>query len=108
MDAILTHEHSDFDALASLLGAKKIYPEAIAVLPRHLNRNVRDFCALYSEVLPFTRPEDLPRLHLRDVVIVDTQGTPSTRGIHPDTRVHIIDHHPLGRTLKKKDTFFGG
>ena len=108
MDAILTHEHSDFDALAALLGAKKIYPEAIAVLPRHLNRNVRDFFALYTDVLPFTRPEDLQRQHWHDVVVVDTQGTPSARGIHPDTHIHIIDHHPLGRTLKKHDTFFGG
>ena len=108
MDAILTHEHSDFDALAALLGAKKIYPEAIAVLPRHLNRNVRDFYALYSDALGFTHPDDLPRLHLRHVVVVDTQGTPSTRGIHPDTHIHIVDHHPLGRTLKKNITFYGG
>ena len=52
MDAILTHENADFDALGALLGAKKVYPEAIAVLPRRLNRNVRDFCALYGDVLP--------------------------------------------------------
>ena len=108
MDAILTHDHADFDALAALLGAKKIYPEAIAILPRHQNRNVRNFCALYSDVLPFTRPDDLPRLHLRQVVVVDTQGAPSTRGIHPDTHLHIVDHHPLARTLKKNVTFFGG
>ena len=81
MDAILTHENADFDALASLLGAKKIYPDALAILPSRLNRNVRDFCALYGEALALTRQEDLPRRHMKDVVLVDTQNPPSARGI---------------------------
>ncbi len=108
MDAILTHENADFDALAALLGAKKIYPEAAAVLPRRLNRNVRDFCALYTDALPFTRQDDLPRGKFRQVLLVDTQGIPSARGARQDARVHIIDHHPLARALKKGTTFFGG
>ena len=43
MEVILTHENTDFDGLASLLAANKLYPEAIPVLPRHLNRNLRHF-----------------------------------------------------------------
>ena len=108
MDAILTHENTDFDALAALLGAKQVYSEAVAVLPRRLNRNVRDFCALYGDAFPFTRQEDLTRRHLREIVVVDTQGVPSARGITPNTRVHIVDHHPLNRELKKGMTFSGG
>ncbi len=108
MDAILTHENADFDALAALLGAKKIYPEALAILPRHLNGNVREFCALYGEALAFTRPEDLPRQHFREILVVDTQGVPSARGYHKDTRVRIVDHHPLTRDLKPGTTFAGG
>ncbi len=108
MDAILTHENADFDALAALCGAKKIYPEAIAVLPRRMNRNVRDFCALYCDALSFTRQEDLPRGKFRELVLVDTQGLPSARGSRQDARVHIIDHHPLARELKKGMEFLGG
>jgi tRNA nucleotidyltransferase (CCA-adding enzyme) len=108
MDAILTHENADFDALAALLGAKKIYSDAISILPRRMNRNVRDFCALYCDALPFTRPDDLPRQHFRDVVIVDSQGVQSARGVTPKTRVHFIDHHPLARELKPGMTFSGG
>ncbi len=108
MDAILTHENTDFDALASLLGAKKVYPEAIAVLPRRLNRNVRDFCALYGEALALTRQEDLPRRHMKDAVLVDTQNPPSARGIKQEARVHIVDHHPFNRELKPGWTFSGG
>ncbi|MBI4785645.1 MAG: CBS domain-containing protein [Chloroflexi bacterium] len=108
MDAILTHENADFDALAALLGAKKCYPEAIAVLPRRLNRNVRDFCTLYGDALALTRQEDLPRRHLKQVVLVDTQNPPSARGIKQDAQIHIVDHHPLTRELKKGWTFCGG
>ncbi len=108
MDAILTHEHADFDALAALLGAKKIYPDAVAVLPRQMNRNVRDFCALYCDALPLTRQDDLPRGKFREILLVDTQGVPSARGARQDAHIHIIDHHPLTRELKKTMTFFGG
>ena len=108
MDAILTHENADFDALAALLGAKKIYPEALAILPRRMNRNVRDFCALYGDVLLFTRPDDLARQHFRAIVVVDSQGIQSARGVTPKTRIHFIDHHPLNRELKPGMTFSGG
>ena len=108
MDAILTHDNADFDALSALLGAKKIYPEAIAILPHRLNRNVRDFCALYSDALPFIRPDDLPRQKFRAIVVVDTQAIQSTRGVTAETQVHFIDHHPLARELKRGMSFFGG
>jgi len=108
MDAILTHENADFDALAALLGAKKIYPTALAILPRRMNRNVRAFCALYCDVLPFTRPEDLPRQRFHQIVVVDSQGIQSARGVTPNTRIHFIDHHPLTRELKPTMTFSGG
>ncbi|MCX7839408.1 MAG: CBS domain-containing protein [Anaerolineae bacterium] len=108
MDAILTHENADFDALGALLGAKKIYPTALAILPRRMNRNVREFCALYCDVLPFTRPDDLPRQRFRQIVVVDSQAVQSARGVTPQTRIHFIDHHPLTRDLKPTMTFSGG
>src|SRR5690606_38784089 len=43
MQVILTHERTDFDALASLLAASLLYPDALPVLPRRLNRNVSNF-----------------------------------------------------------------
>ncbi len=108
MDAILTHENADFDALASLLGAKKRYSQALAILPHKMNRNVRDFCSLYSDALAFTRPDELPRRKFREVLVVDTQSTPSARGITRETRVHVVDHHPLSREMAKGATFTGG
>ena len=69
---ILTHEHTDFDALASMLAAHKLYPDAVPVLPRTLNRNLRDFLALYRSALPFRTQEDLPRRKVDRAIVVDT------------------------------------
>ncbi len=61
IEVILTHEHADMDALASLLGAALLYPAAIAVLPRQMNRNVKEFASLHRNHLPFVSADDLPR-----------------------------------------------
>jgi len=40
---ILTHENADFDAVAGLLAAARLYPDAIPVLPERINQMWRDF-----------------------------------------------------------------
>jgi len=53
MDLILTHEQTDLDGLASMLGAHILRPEAIALLPRQINRNGKAFLRRYANDLPF-------------------------------------------------------
>ena len=108
MEVITTHENTDFDGLASMLGASKLYPRAVPVLPRRLNRNLRDFLTLYGEELPFVRPEDFRRHRIDKVILVDTQGVPPLRGLRPHAQITIIDHHPLDRELEKGMTYRGG
>ena len=93
MQLILTHENADFDAIASQLAAGKLYPEAIPLLPRRINRNVQQFLTLYWDVLPFTRPEDWKRRRVDQVVLVDTHSMSSIRGMVRRPQVHVIDHH---------------
>jgi tRNA nucleotidyltransferase (CCA-adding enzyme) len=95
MHVILTHEQADFDALASLLGACLLYDGAIAILPRRLNRNVRAFLSLYGADLPFIDPRDLPTKPIEEITIVDTQTMVSLKGVTSETKVKVIDHHPL-------------
>ena len=95
MRIILTHEQADFDALASLLGAYLLDESAIPVLPRRMNRNVRAFVTLYGAELPFVEPRDLPNETVESICLVDTQSMVSVRGVGEDTRVHIVDHHPI-------------
>ncbi len=104
---VLTHEHADFDAVASLLGAWLITPDAIPILPRLVNRNVRGFLALYGPDLPFVDPDDAPAVGIQQVLLVDTQSLPSLRGVAPNTPVTVIDHHPAAATLPPGWTYHG-
>ncbi len=110
MHIIVTHSNADFDAVASLLGAWRLYPEAVPVLPNTVNRNVRNFIALYESQLPFVRFSELERGPIERVTVVDTQQLPSLKGLKPEAFIHIIDHHephqppPPGAVLSMTDT----
>jgi tRNA nucleotidyltransferase (CCA-adding enzyme) len=108
VDAILTHENADMDALASLAAAKKLYPDAVALLPRRLNRNVNAFLTLYGEPFTFVPQDQAPRRKFKRVLLVDTQTLPSARGLTDAPQVHIVDHHPLSRPLDERTTYSGG
>ncbi len=107
MEVILTHENTDFDALASLLAASKLNPEAIAVLPHSLNRNLRDFLTLYRSSLPFRRADELPRRPIEQAILVDTQQVQAVRGMTHDTPIRVIDHHPRERELSPTFYYWG-
>jgi tRNA nucleotidyltransferase (CCA-adding enzyme) len=93
MEVILTHEHTDFDALASLLAASLLYPDALPVLPRQLNRNVSSFLALYRNQFPFITYKDLPRGTVQRAILVDTRAVNFVKGMESATPQLIIDHH---------------
>ncbi len=109
MHVILTHENADFDAIASLLGAYKLFPQAVPVLPRRINRNVQAFLTLYGEKMPFRDPDTLPRgQRIQRVILVDTQGLTSVRGMPPKPpAVLIIDHHARPDSLPEGWEFRG-
>ena len=99
MKIILTHEQTDFDGLASLLGAHLLDETAIPVLPRRMNRNVRAFLTIYGGDLPFVDPRDLGGQEIETVTLVDTQALTSIKGMGSSTRVKVIDHHTLKKEL---------
>ncbi len=107
MEVILTHENADFDAIASLLGASKLFPTAVPVLPRRINRNGSAFLQLYGAELPFVHPDELPRETIDRAILVDTQSLTTLKGMGSDLRVDIIDHHRLDRDLPPNWTFSG-
>ena len=94
MQLILTHEQADFDALASMLGAHLLIPEAYALLPRQINRNGREFLDKYGQELGFSTIKDLPNQNIEQVYLVDTQSLVTLRGLTEATKVSVIDHHP--------------
>jgi tRNA nucleotidyltransferase (CCA-adding enzyme) len=60
-----------------------------------MNRNVRAYVTLYGAELPFVDPRDLPNEPVESICLVDTQTMATVRGVGMDTRVHIVDHHPI-------------
>ncbi|MBI5931951.1 MAG: CBS domain-containing protein [Chloroflexi bacterium] len=94
MRLIITHNNADFDAIASLLAMTKLDPQATAVLPSRVNRNVRNFLTLYANLLPAIQEDDLTRHpKIERIYVVDTQTFGNMRGVRPKTPIHIIDHH---------------
>jgi len=95
MDVILTHERADFDAIASLLAAHKIYSDATPVLPGRIRKNVKQFLTLFGGQLPFISHKDLSKDPIERAIVVDTQTFSSVRGMTNDTAITVIDHHHL-------------
>ena len=99
MKVILTHEQADMDALASLLGAWLLQPDALPVLPRNINRNGRRYIERYADQLPFIEQKDLPKEEISEILLVDTQSLITLKGMSDQTRVTVYDHHPRREDL---------
>ena len=100
MDVITTHTNADFDSLASMLAAKKVYPGAVLVFPGSQERSVRDFfihSTLYA--LEVERMKNIDLHAVKRLILVDTRqmsriGKFAEIVGRPDVDIHIYDHHP--------------
>lgn len=104
---ILAHENADFDAVAALLGAHKLTPEAVPVLPERQNANVTAFLALYANGLPFVRRADIDMNAVEEITLVDTQRLPAVKNLPKGAPVLVIDHHPVKEKAEARYTLTG-
>ena len=100
MEVIATHINADFDSLASMLAAKKLYPNAVLVFPGSQERSLRDFF-IHSTLYAFEveRIKNIDLQEVKRLILVDTRqisriGKFSEILSKPDLEVHIYDHHP--------------
>jgi len=100
MDVITTHTNADFDSLASMLAAKKLYPDAVLVFPGSQERSLRDFF-IHSTLYAFEveRMKNIDFQEVKRLILVDTRqisriGKFSEVVSKPDLEIHIYDHHP--------------
>jgi tRNA nucleotidyltransferase (CCA-adding enzyme) len=93
MQLIISHEQSDFDAVAATLGAWLVNSEYVPVLQARLNRNVREFIHHYRHELPFIELGEIPAGPIQSVILVDTQSIPTLKGMSALTQVKVVDHH---------------
>jgi tRNA nucleotidyltransferase (CCA-adding enzyme) len=100
MEVITTHINADFDSLASMLAAKKLYPNALLVFPGSQERSLRDFfihSALYA--FEIERVKNIDLQEVKRLILVDTRqisriGKFSEVLSKPGLDIHIYDHHP--------------
>ncbi len=100
LTVITTHVNADFDALASMLAAQKLYPEALVVFPGSQEKNLRNFF-INSMVYLFNMADinDIDFAGVNRLILVDTRhpgriGKLSQLLKMSDLTIHIYDHHP--------------
>ncbi len=96
---ITSHINADFDSLASMIAAKKLYPEALLVFPGSQERKVRDFIEVFEPV-KINRLKDIDTAKVDTLIIVDTKqrgrlGPLAELLENKNLAIHIYDHHPF-------------
>ena len=93
--------NADFDAFASMVAAKKLYPEARIVFPGSQEKKLRDFIEAFHPI-EIKRIRDIVLSGVTRLIIVDTKipnrigpfaELLSNKGI----KIHIYDHHPFSK-----------
>ena len=99
-EIITTHINADFDALASMIAAKKLYPEATLVFPGSQEKNLRNFFLhSTSYIFNFTKIKQINFNQIKRLILVDTRqksriGKFADLLENKDIEIHIYDHHP--------------
>lgn len=98
MDVIVTHVNTDFDAFASLLAARRLYPGAVVALSGSLNRNVREFYRLHADELDVAETGRVDLDAIRRLILVETVhpgrlGEFEEVARRPGVDVLAFDHH---------------
>ena len=100
MKIITTHYNADFDALSSMVAARKLYPDALLVFPGSQEKSVRDFL-IHSTAyfLDIAKPKELDYDAVDTLILVDTKqrkriGELARLLDNKNLTVHIYDHHP--------------
>lgn len=100
MQVITTHLGADFDGLASMIAARKLYPEAVMIFPGSQEKNLRNFAEEYLQDYPgFSRLKQLDLNSIDTLIVVDTRIKPRLGPLaacldNPGLRLHLFDHHP--------------
>ena len=100
LTVITTHVNADYDALACMLAAQKLYPEALVVFPGSHEKTLRNFF-IQSMIYLFNLEEikEIDFSQIQRLVLVDTRqpdriGSFSALLDRKDLEIHIYDHHP--------------
>jgi tRNA nucleotidyltransferase (CCA-adding enzyme) len=97
---ITGHANADFDALAAMVAAAKLYPDAVLVFPGSQEKDLRNFYIQSTTYLfNFRNFKDIDPDTVELLVLVDTRQRSRVPHVEPllekpDMVVHSYDHHP--------------
>jgi tRNA nucleotidyltransferase (CCA-adding enzyme) len=100
MLVITTHINADFDGMASMIAAQKLYPDAILAFSGSQEKGLRDFI---SQALlfryDFQKIKNIDLSRVSQLVVVDTRSSTRIGPFaaclkNPCLSLHIYDHHP--------------
>ncbi|MDY6988864.1 MAG: CBS domain-containing protein [Thermodesulfobacteriota bacterium] len=100
LTVITSHINADFDAFASMLAAKKLYPDAFVAFPGSQEKNLRDFYVKsMAYMYNIVKLKDIDLDAVERLVLVDTRQASRIGDFakiidRPDLEIHIYDHHP--------------
>ena len=97
---ITTHFNPDYDAVASMVAARKLYPGSLLVFPGGSEKNLRHF--FIQSLIHTLAPAKLKDIDLKKVarlVVVDTRhpgriGPVAQVLKNSGLEIHLYDHHP--------------
>ena len=95
---ITTHLEADFDGIASMVAASKLYPQAHLVLPGGAQSRERAYLAQHS--LSLTAMTDLALGDISQIILVDADHQDRLGPLgkileNQSVSLHIWDHHPM-------------
>lgn len=99
MYLITTHINADFDGLASMVAASRLYPGAVMSFPGSQERNVRNFVSQNLEYkYDFIKAKDIDTAKITTLVVVDTRSSKRIGNFksclkNEGIKVHLYDHH---------------
>ncbi|GAB6035484.1 CBS domain-containing protein [Fundidesulfovibrio butyratiphilus] len=97
---ITAHTNADFDALAAMIAASKLYPAAVLIFPGSQEKNLRNFFIQSATYLfNFKNFKDIDQSSVETLVVVDTRQRLRLPHVAPllerqDLVIHLYDHHP--------------
>ena len=100
MEVITSHTNADFDALASMVAAKKLYPDATIVFPGSQEKSMRDFfLESTAYAIESVRLRNIDLDAISRLIIVDNRNAKRLGKLaevlrRPGVTVHLYDHHP--------------
>ncbi len=98
MQIITTHRNTDFDGFASVIAGTILYPDAVPLLPKALNPNVKAFLSIHKDLFETKSVDEIDFDAVSKMIVVDTNKWSRLEQMgelknKKDLEIILWDHH---------------